>query len=1068
MKDLNNHIAFLKKNFETLKKESSEKNITEIVDLEKAKKELENIVFKVSQYAQTMHMLTKPQKKYDETHKTALGCQNLLYLSQARRQQPALYNGTVLIKEHNPVSVCYSEETLILAEESRLKMLEKQTVVLRNLNKARDLLTKFDECIKRRTMLSPYEIEVKEMKDIFKQMEDEVDQCSMTKKSFEIEKKQLLINNDRLLEENIASDIMCAYLRSLNEVDNYGKCKSLDIVSSLVKEREHIKLDYKKLYDSIKLTRAKTKRQTDSLQQKFNDQISEITRTKVVEKNDLSKSVNSHLTTKKIIEKCTKVLALVYVSASCPFTQSENEKWAPTTSHKRKNKPYIDASRKKQTIEIVIQKHAKQNTHKTENTMLPSTGRVSSTNASGSKPKSNTKNDWIPQPSSKSIKNKVEAQPRKSKSSLNKNNHVSDCNANVKNVALSSANVYLSCNECLFYANHDACVLQYLKKMQKRKVAKSAKQKVKREWKPTGRIYKTVGLKLIPTAIMRYGDLQIGNILISRVYFVEGLGHNLFSVGKFFDLDLEVAFRKHTCFVRNLEGVDLLSGSRGSNLYTMLMADMMKFSSICLLFKASKTKSWLWHRRLSHLNFSTINQLAKQGLIKGLPKLKYTKDHMCLACQMGKSKKESHPHKPKPSTDEKLQMLHMDLCGPMLIESIKKKRYILFIVDDYSRFTWVKFLRIKDEAPDSIIKFFKQAQVSLNTTVRYLSTDNGTEFLSQTLRNYMEEVEITHNTSTTRTPQQNGVVERHNRMLVEAARTMLIFSNSLLFLWAKALATACLVLNQAASTSAKPPIKNDWDLLFQLMFDEYFKSIKAPSPSTSPNIKATNSSINSTNVKRNEEVAEFDSDTFTNPFSPPNTSSAESSSRIEKEIDFEESFALVARIEAISIFLAYATQKNMVVFQMDVKTSFLNRILKEEVYVSQLEGFVNQDHLNHLFRLKKALYGLKQAPRACRPDLVFVVCMCARYQAKPTEKHLTAVKQVAKTQGKIPLYSTPRASLPYLATLFNTLGRNTSLFATTLSKSKFKTRLLSSTLLRLIISWRISSLKHSQENASNS
>ncbi|GJW79206.1 hypothetical protein Tco_0140888 [Tanacetum coccineum] len=132
--------------------------------------------------------------------------------------------------------------------------------------------------------------------------------------------------------------------------------------------------------------------------------------------------------------------------------------------------------------------------------MLPSIGRVSSINASGSKPRSNTKNDRISQPSSRSKKNKVEAQPRKSKSSANKNNHVSDCNAN--NVALSknSDTIFLSCNECLFSTNHDACVVQYLKKMQKIKVAKSAKQKVKSKWKPTGRIFKTIGLKWIPTA----------------------------------------------------------------------------------------------------------------------------------------------------------------------------------------------------------------------------------------------------------------------------------------------------------------------------------------------------------------------------------------------------------------------------------------------------------------------------------------------------------------------------------------------------------------------------------------
>ncbi|GKB79162.1 retrovirus-related pol polyprotein from transposon TNT 1-94 [Tanacetum coccineum] len=144
--------------------------------------------------------------------------------------------------------------------------------------------------------------------------------------------------------------------------------------------------------------------------------------------------------------------------------------------------------------------------------------------------------------------------------------------------------------------------------------------------------------------ILGYSDYQTGNVTISRVYFVEGLGHNLFSVGQFCDSNLEVAFR-HTCFIRNLEGVDLLIGSRGNNLYTLSLRDMMASSPICLLSKASKTKSWLWHRRLSHLNFGAINHLARHGLVRGLPKLKFEKDHMCFACAMGKSKKK--PHKPK-------------------------------------------------------------------------------------------------------------------------------------------------------------------------------------------------------------------------------------------------------------------------------------------------------------------------------------------------------------------------------------------------------------------------------------
>nr|GEX53401.1 retrovirus-related Pol polyprotein from transposon TNT 1-94 [Tanacetum cinerariifolium] len=256
---------------------------------------------------------------------------------------------------------------------------------------------------------------------------------------------------------------------------------------------------------------------------------------------------------------------------------------------------------------------------------------------------------------------------------------------------------------------------------------------------------------------MGYGDYQLRNATISQVYYVEGLKHNLFSVGQFYDSDLKIAIQKHTCYVWNLDGADLLFGSRDTNLYTISLDDMLKSSPICLLSKASKTKSWLWHRRLSHLNFGTLNQLAKQGLVRGLPKLKFEKDHLCLACSLGKSKKSSHKTKADDTNQEKMRrniswlssmkpcvFLHMDLCEPMRVESINEKKYILVIVDDYSRFRWVRFLRTKDETLEVIIKCLKQIQVRLNAIVRNVHTDNGTEFVNHNLKDYYENVRISH------------------------------------------------------------------------------------------------------------------------------------------------------------------------------------------------------------------------------------------------------------------------------------------------------------------------------------
>nr|GEX54766.1 retrovirus-related Pol polyprotein from transposon TNT 1-94 [Tanacetum cinerariifolium] len=209
--------------------------------------------------------------------------------------------------------------------------------------------------------------------------------------------------------------------------------------------------------------------------------------------------------------------------------------------------------------------------------------------------------------------------------------------------------------------------------------------------------------------IIGYGDYQLGNVTISRVYDVEGLGHNLFSIGQFCDKNLKVVFQKNTCFIRNLEGVDLLLGSRDTNLYTISLDDMLKTSPICLLSKASKIKSWLWHHRLSHLNFRTLNKLAKNGLARGIPRLKFQKDNLCSACALGKSKKSSHQPKAKDTNQEKLYLLHMDLCGPMRVASINGKRDAwdrLFqpIIDKYFNPPSIAFFPIQEAvAPRAVV-----------------------------------------------------------------------------------------------------------------------------------------------------------------------------------------------------------------------------------------------------------------------------------------------------------------------------------------------------------------------------
>nr|GFB80674.1 retrovirus-related Pol polyprotein from transposon TNT 1-94 [Tanacetum cinerariifolium] len=228
------------------------------------------------------------------------------------------------------------------------------------------------------------------------------------------------------------------------------------------------------------------------------------------------------------------------------------------------------------------------------------------------------------------------------------------------------------------------------------------------------------------TPILGYGYLVQGNVTINRVYYIEGLNHNLFSVGQFYDADLEVAFRKSTCFVRDLQGNDLLTGNHGSDLYKISLQESTSSTSLCLMAKATPTQAWLWHRRISHLNFDYINLLSKNDIVSGLPKLKYVKDQLCSSCELSKAKRSSFKSKVITSSKGRLNLLHIDLCGPMRVASINGKKYILVIVDDYSGYTWTLFLHSKDKTPEVLKDFLTMIQRNLQALVITVCTDRGT------------------------------------------------------------------------------------------------------------------------------------------------------------------------------------------------------------------------------------------------------------------------------------------------------------------------------------------------------
>nr|GEW10870.1 hypothetical protein [Tanacetum cinerariifolium] len=545
---------------------------------------------------------------------------------------------------------------------------------------------------------------------------------------------------------------------------------------------------------------------------------------------------------------------------------------------------------------------------------------------------------------------------------------------------------------------------------------------------------------------------------------------------------------KSTCYIRNLKRNDLLTGSRITDLYSITLQDTTSPNPIYLMAKATSSQAWLWHRHLSHLNFDTINLLSKNDIVIGLPKLKFVKDHLCSACELGKAKRKSFQTKITLSSKRRLQLLHMDLCGPMLVASINGKKYVLVIVDDYSRYTWTQFLRSKDETPEVLIDFLRLVQRGLHA--------QRTRVIVETIHVNFDELPqmASDHVSSDPGPQYRTVTTSNELDLLLSLMFDELLNGSSQVVSKSSVESTADIPNQRQQQHTTP-------LNNQTTTDATYHPLEQVIGNPSQSVR-TRRQLESdgemcmfalTKNKRDEKNTVIQ-----------NKSRLVAKGYAQKEgVDFEESFAPIARLEAVRLFIAYAAHKSFTIYQMDVKTTFLYGPLKEEVYVNQPDGFVDPYHPNKVYHLKKALYGLKQAPRAwydelsnflvskgsidptlfitkhrgyillvqiyvddiifrnsnppiprgifinqtkyaqeilikhamtscdsigtpmamkhldadlsgtsvdqtkyhsmvgelmyltaSRPDIVHATCYCARYQAKPTEKHLTAVKRI--------------------------------------------------------------------------
>ncbi|GKA80238.1 hypothetical protein Tco_0786834 [Tanacetum coccineum] len=652
--------------FTVLKNKSKEKEskyMDKEIDLEKKIKELDNIVYKVGQSAQIVHI--------------------------------------VISSQHVAIPVIDDEETLILEElqtsrpntdpsaSSPVKIeapkeLPKVSLVNTSLKKLRYHLGQFDAMVKKR--ITP---------------------DAITEGEWGFEHTKTIFLNEIIPFLKTLKDIFNVFDKDiLNEDSSSDNQNALEIPEYFENNALKAQLQAKdtticKLKENIKSMRENDK------EEKFKHDMDEIETINIELEHKRARKQNP---SKPLLDSACKFTKhvqelLVYVSQTRPsFTKPSEKLVAVTPMNKVKKVRFLEPLTSSRNIHKQVESSK---TPDSNTPVFPSIGMKSSTSASRSQPTCNKKNDRISQTPSSNMKNKVYVQRRRVNLSYNKKNHVKDriCNAKVKHTMLNANSelICVKCNQCMFDAYNDVCFLDFMNNVNVRSKSKSTSTKVVPIKETTSHLVETQKLEIKvysrrPKQVKSVGSSKKPKIVESKIAnnsepnhlwgsdakdvlsssSLVNDRHNLFSVGQFCDADLEIAFQKNTCFIRNLEGVDLLLGSKDTNLYTISLDEMLKTSSICLLSKALKTKSWLWHHQLSHLNF---------------------------ACALGKSKKSSHKPKAEDTNQEKFYLLHMDLCGPMRVQGINGRRAVEIATTPSST-------TIDQDAPSSSTSLTNQQQQS--------------------------------------------------------------------------------------------------------------------------------------------------------------------------------------------------------------------------------------------------------------------------------------------------------------------------------------------------------------------